>query len=158
MKLLLLVKTITTTTRSDESAKKCCKLREFTKVWTIENKRAPSFWLDKVCIDQIKPIDGVSVLPININACNKMLILLGKTYLTRLWCIWEIFTLCTFCNDELALERIEVVLLDDFHEISQQLKNFDIDNAHCFDPNEEYKLRYIFNMIGKENLAKYKHQ
>ena len=84
-----------------------------------------------------------------------MLILLGKTYLTRLWCIWEVFTLCTFCNDELALERIEIILLDDYDEISNQLKKFSIDEAHCFDPKEEYKLRYILiKIVGIESLMK----
>jgi len=83
-----------------------------------------------------------------------MLILLGKTYLARLWCIWEVFTLCTFCNDELALERIEIILLEEYSEVSKQTDNFNTDKAHCFDPNEEYKLRYIFNMVGHDSLDK----
>ena len=63
--------------------------------------------------------------------------------------------MCIFCNDELALERIEIILLDDFDEIHKQLLNFKIDEAHCYDPNEEYKLRYIFDMaekVGHKNL------
>ena len=33
-----------------------------------------------------------------------------------------------------------------------ELENFDIDNAHCFDPNEEFKLRNIMHDVGIERL------
>jgi hypothetical protein len=76
---------------------------------------------------------------------------MGPTYLKRLWCIWEIFTLFCFCNDELAAERIEILPLIDTNELIEQLETFNIDEAHCFDPNEEYKLRYLMlKVIGKE--------
>ena len=107
-----------------------------------QNKREPTLWLDRFCINQ-KSLDGVALLPVNVLACEKFLILLGPTYLTRLWCLWEIFVLFIFSNKELGLEKIEIDLLVDKKTIRTQLENFDIDNAHCYDPNEEYKLKYI---------------
>ena len=80
---------------------------------------------------------------------------MGPTYLKRLWCIWEIFTLFCFCNDELAAERIEILPLIDTNELIEQLETFNIDEAHCFDPNEEYKLRYLMlEVIGMKKLKR----
>jgi hypothetical protein len=134
---------------SDDKYEKCKVMKDFTACF----EKKPTFWFDKVCINQISPMDGVAVLPINIGACKKMLIVMGPTYLKRLWCIWEIFTLFCFCNDELAAERIEILPLIDTNELIEQLETFNIDEAHCFDPNEEYKLRYLMlKVIGKEKL------
>lgn len=94
--------------------------------------RYPSLWLDKVCIDQGCPDNALAVLPINISACKQVLVLLSSTYLSRLWCVWEVFSLFTFCNKELAAERLLFLSLDS----NIQLENFHIDHAHCFDPNE----------------------
>ena len=62
----------------------------------------------------MNPGDGISVLPINIGACSKMLILLGKTYLERLWCVWEeLFTLFTLQQRAAGTgERISIVCMD----------------------------------------------
>ena len=61
--------------------------------------------------------------------------------------------LFTFCNKELAMERIEILFIDSIEELRAQLDDFDINEAHCFDPNEEYKLRYIMlEIIGKKKF------
>ena len=43
------------------------------------------------CIDQRDIETNLRCLPIFLSGCQKLVILLGKTYLTRLWCIVEIF-------------------------------------------------------------------
>ena len=50
--------------------------------------RYPTFWLDKVCIDQNNIGSGLKVLPINVMACRRMMVLCGTTYSRRLWCVW----------------------------------------------------------------------
>jgi hypothetical protein len=78
---------------------------------------------------------------------------MGNTYMTRLWCVWEIFILFTFCNKELGLERISLICIDDNIDVAKAIESFNIDNAHSFDPNEEYKLRYIMlKVIGEETV------
>jgi hypothetical protein len=54
----------------------------------------------------------------------------------------------TFCNKELALERIEIIFLDSKEECLKCLKQFNFEEAHCYDPNEELKLRNLFAIIG----------
>lgn len=118
-----------------------------------KHKRHANVWLDKVCINQDNQGFGLSVLPINIGACKKLLIVMSESYLNRLWCIWELFTLFTFCNKELALQRIEIIFLDGTEStIVQKLKSFNLNDAHCFDPNEEFKLRHIMRNIGLDRL------
>lgn len=102
---------------------------------------------------------------------------MGKTYMTRLWynitsllilvvttltklfrCIWELFMLFTFCNKELGLERMQIICIDDNIDIVSEIENFDIDKAHAFDPNEEYRLRHIMMEVvqgdAKESKVK----
>jgi hypothetical protein len=140
----------------DDAQVKCRVLCSF-----MSSRPAGTLWLDKVCIDQRNPGNALAVLPINIGACSKMLILMSRTYLRRLWCVWELFSLFTFCYKELALERIVVLSLEEgsggggsgaSFDLATEMRNFNIDNAHCFDPNEEYKLRQIIHDIGVDRL------
>ena len=68
-------------------------------------------WLDKVCINQKSPGLGISVLPLNVVYCKKLLVVLTDSYLERLWCLWELFTLFIFCKKEVALGRIDILAL-----------------------------------------------
>ena len=77
------------------------------------HRREPTFWLDKVCIDQDNIADGLKVLSINVMACRKMLVLCGPTYAKRLWCVIELFTIFAFAGEKVALERIEIIPLGD---------------------------------------------
>ena len=58
-----------------------------------------------------------------------MLVLMSKTYMKRLWCVWELFTLFTFCNKEMALERIVIVPIEEDVDIIQELMTFDINKV-----------------------------
>jgi len=131
-------------------------LRKFAKEFHDDHGRYPTFWLDKVCIDQSNPDDAIAVLPINIGACKSLLILMSPTYLSRLWCVWELLTLFTFCNKEIALQRLHILPVCEEKELGGLLSQFDAfdwNNAHCFAPNEEFKMRQIMNNIGIERLA-----
>ena len=52
------------------------------------------------------------MLPVNVMAAKKMLVLCGPTYPKRLWCAWELFTLFSFSNRQQALDRVELIPLD----------------------------------------------
>ena len=41
----------------------------------------------QVCIHQSRIGDGLKALPVNVMACNQMLVLCGPTYPNRLWCV-----------------------------------------------------------------------
>lgn len=61
------------------------------------------------------------------------------------------------------MERIEFLVLNDannpektgsraLQQLLQQLEKFDLNNAHRFDPNEEFKLRQIMYAIGEDRI------
>ena len=109
--------------------------------------RYPTLWIDKICIDQNCIADGLRALPMSVMSCNQMLVLCGNTYAYRLWCVWEMFTLLAFTDLDLALERILLAPLQS--NAPMQLGDFEVDRAHCYDPNEESKLRHLIDSLGK---------
>ena len=72
----------------------------------------------------------------NIMACRNMLVLAGETYVSRLWCIWELCTLVSFTSVEHALNQLHIEALGD-ESCIDTLQNFDFASSRCFDPNEE---------------------
>lgn len=168
----------------DNADDKQAALTIHVKVFARCHGREPTFWLDKVCIDQTRVADGLRVLPVNVMACAKMLVLLGPTYPTRLWCVWELFTLLAFNQDVAqASDRLEVLTLgvvpspsprgsgpalgirtssarasrasscaeedEDVETPMGALLHFQVARAHCYDPNEEAKLRGIIDALGR---------
>ena len=120
--------------------------------------REATFWLDKVCIDQENISDGLKVLCINVTACKKLLVVCGKTYFQRLWCMLEMFIMFAFSQDEaVAAERIELIPLEadgvTRGSILESMSNFELEGAHCYDPNEEIKLRSVMAAVGEEQFV-----
>merc|ERR1711971_1449052 len=92
--------------------------------------------------------DGLRALPVYVMASRYVLVLCGRTYAKRLWCIWELFTLLAFTDFKVALERLVIIPLAE--DDCEQLSLFDLAEAHCYDPNEEAMLRKVINAIGIE--------
>ena len=59
---------------------------------TENDGQEPTIWLDKACIPQDDIATSLLCLPIFVSACDSLLVLLGPTYATRLWCVVELFT------------------------------------------------------------------
>ena len=111
-------------------------------------------WFDKVCLNKLDANDkGITLLPITVGACRKVVILLSPTYLTRLWCVWELHAVFAFCIRELALDRVIVVDAGGGDALKCTALSWTIDDAHCFDPNEELRLRRLAEVIGFERFA-----
>lgn len=110
--------------------------------------RFPTLWLDKTCVNPDKSTD-IEMLPISMAFCDKIIVVMSRSYLRRLWCIWELFSLFAFCNKEVAIARVVIVPLASEEELLEEMHAFKVDNAHCFDPNEEFKLRTIMHNIGQ---------
>jgi len=119
-----------------------------------DHARYPTYWLDKVCIDQRRIADGLKVLPVHVMACRQVLVLCGSTYPERLWCIWELCVLCSFAREQQALERIKLVPLktEGNSPVWECLAQFDVDSARCYDPNEQTKLLRAIGSIGKDSF------
>merc|ERR1712083_1174571 len=87
-------------------------------------------------------------------SCKQILVLLGPTYPTRLWCAWELLTLFAFTEFDLALQKVVLRTIDPEGNSSSMdaLKTFDIRDAHCYDPNEEARLHTVVEGIGVDRF------
>ena len=104
-------------------------------------------WLDKACIDNTNIEESLQCLPIYLMSCDTMLVLAGDTYLTRLWCVWELYVLYAITDG-----APNVVLRDlqssgrsagatRSNKLLEDLGEFKVGvNTTCYDPNEEAKL------------------
>ena len=135
----------------DDKDAKWEKLVQIASDFYKDHGRYPTFWLDKVCVDQTRISDCLKVLPVNVMACKRLLALCGHTYINRLWCVWELFTLFSFAQEEMAMQRVKVVPLEgtNSQDVLARLSRFNVSNAKCYDPNEQRKLMRIIEGVGK---------
>ncbi len=143
----------------DEGGKaKLVQLKQLAECFKEEYGRFPTFWLDKCCIDQANIKDGLKVLPINVYACNAIVVLFGKTYINRLWCVWELYTLMLFSPEEKLKDRIKILdILDEktretCHNLKTSLEAFKFQDSTCFDPNEHRRLKSIIQAAGVQKF------
>ena len=56
--------------------------------WATSRKDAPStlLWLDKACINQSDIDASLAALPVYLSGCKELLVLVGPSYCSRLWC------------------------------------------------------------------------
>eukprot|EP00947_MAST-08B_sp_MAST-8B-sp1_P001870 g1870.t1 len=142
----------------DNAKLKLDQLQRHSDTFFSRRKRRPRYWLDKVCIDQQNITDGLRVLVVNVMACRKVLVVCGKTYTERLWCILELFVLFAFSDDEKAtLRRVELLPIEDEgitrESVLKSIAEFRLDEAHCYDPNEEARLRGVMKAVGEEKFV-----
>merc|ERR1719443_2653989 len=93
---------------SDPSDSKWDGIQSWREHFKREHGREPRVWFDKCCIDQRNIDDSLMCLPVHLAACKKILMLVGQSYLSRLWCIMEIFVLIAAVNDTTRIQCIPV--------------------------------------------------
>ena len=127
---------------------------------------ARDVWFDAVCLNKHASSEEVSkevrtdskealsfaTLPISVGNCKKLLVSLSPSYLSRLWCVWELQTVFAFSIHEVSISRINILSVD-MPAFEIAVKNWSLNDAHCFDPNEEFKMRHIAYAIGEERFV-----
>ena len=94
---------------------------------------------DKACIDQKGDINAsLKVLPIFLLSSKIFVVLAGKTYTSRLWCVLEMFT---FLRGGGSLDRIAVYPLD--IDSTEAISNFDIRRADCTVKQDRHRMLAI---------------
>jgi len=140
----------------DDPVTKWEALQEEAALFKVEHGRYPVLWLDKVCINQEQIQESLKCLPVYLLACNAMMVLGGESYLKRLWCVWELYTIFAVSGGgrlgegsglELLIREFGTAHADNVnHSMNKSLKaqvqNFEMgETSHCYDPNEEGKLQ-----------------
>ena len=99
--------------------------------------RSPLSLLEHRCIDQDNIDDSLASLPVFLAGCNELLVLAGRTYPTRLWCVMELFVYVRMGGKR---ERLVSRLLDDSTDLATRLAKFDAEDARCYLDNDRQKL------------------
>lgn len=90
----------------DAALPKWVALQQWAGQFQRSKGREPTLWLDKACIDQSNISASLCLLPVFLSGCRELLVLCGRTYASRLWCVIELFV---FVKMGGALERVIVV-------------------------------------------------
>ena len=114
----------------DSGSAKWAALQAWAEAFERAHGRRPTIWLDKACIDQQNIQASLAGLPVYLSGCDSMLVLIGKTYLSRLWCIMEVFTFLVLGSDAARLKLIRI--LDDAGDVGDALDGFAASRARCF--------------------------
>jgi hypothetical protein len=93
----------------DDPAAKRAALTRCADRFVVANGRAPTVWIDKICVHPAFRDESFCCLPIYLHACRGVQVLCGPTYLTRLWCVWELYILFAFSD---ALPRLSISMLE----------------------------------------------
>jgi hypothetical protein len=138
---------------SDPSESKWEGLQSWRNSFKRQYGREPRVWFDKCCIDQLHIDDSLLCLPVHLAACQKVLMLVGPSYLTRLWCVMEIFVLIAAVND---VTRLECIALSESREKSpsasqaqaeedvlSSFRAFSVGTSTCYDSATRDKLLCI---------------
>ena len=127
---------------SDDGKRKFRALSAWAHGFQRANGREPRVWLDKGCIDQQRIDESLVCLPIYLAGCHHLVVLVGPSYVRRLWCVMECFT---FLRMGGALDRVNVILCSDgaegTHEtLSRQFETFECVHASCYHAEDKERL------------------
>ena len=94
---------------------------------------------DKACIDQLNIDESLKCLPVFLSGCQQLLLLVGPTYTSRLWCVMELFVWVRMGGER---EAMEVMLLDQSAaaDYASHLSRFDAGKAKCFLDGDKQRL------------------
>lgn len=121
-----------------------------------EKGRNPTFWIDKYClrVGDEEQSNALKSLTIIIMACDRMILLCGTSFPTRLWCAWELFTILAFPRKHQAMKRILLIPMgpDDGQAALWNLQNFNVADATCFSPYDEMRIMAIIDAVGRKDF------
>jgi len=136
---------------------KWAALQAWRRGFREQNGREPRLWIDKYCIDQNNITESLQCLPVYLSGCSNILILCGETYLTRLWCLVEIFVF-TEMGGTLSQLQIYVLSRDTNADanIRAAIDDFDVSKARCTKKKDTYRLQSVMAAAsagGKDKLT-----
>merc|ERR1719171_1027307 len=135
---------------SDPSDSKWDSLQSWRNDFKRRYGREPRVWFDKCCINQLSIEDSLMCLPVHLSACKQILMLVGPSYLSRLWCIMEIFVFTAAVND---MTRMECIALEESTEnaskaqaeedVAASFRSFTVSKCQCHGNGTRDKLLSI---------------
>eukprot|EP00931_Biecheleriopsis_adriatica_P105339 TRINITY_DN79896_c0_g1_i1.p1 TRINITY_DN79896_c0_g1~~TRINITY_DN79896_c0_g1_i1.p1 ORF type:complete len:520 (+),score=61.37 TRINITY_DN79896_c0_g1_i1:36-1562(+) len=132
----------------DASAKWKC-MQRWRNAFIAANGREPRVWFDKCCIDQNNIECDLRCLPVFLSACKTMVVFCGVTYLSRLWCIIELFTFVHMGRgfDKIYFQFVlrEGLEAHDHAIVENAFRTFDAQRCDCSDPRDKERMLGIIH-------------
>ena len=100
-------------------------LADVVESFTTQHGRQPKLWVDIYCINQSNIAEDLKLLPVFLMATNKILMLVGPTYFSRLWCCMELFV---FVESGGTPSRIQLVPICGY---TPRAEDFDFSKCQC---------------------------
>eukprot|EP00617_Octactis_speculum_P021349 CAMPEP_0185745100 /NCGR_PEP_ID=MMETSP1174-20130828/3384_1 /TAXON_ID=35687 /ORGANISM="Dictyocha speculum, Strain CCMP1381" /LENGTH=425 /DNA_ID=CAMNT_0028418899 /DNA_START=479 /DNA_END=1753 /DNA_ORIENTATION=- len=142
----------------DDSHLKWVALVTAVHQFLLQKGRFPVLWIDVFClrVHDGDPTAALQALSVYIMACDRMLVLFGKTYLTRLWCAWELFVIFAFQNEKNAMDQVVLFPIggnsDSIYEAVVSLEKFSVADATCLSPLDKIRLLKIIDAVGRNEF------
>ena len=143
----------------DDFEQRYVALRGWATQFELEHGRCPVIWLDKACINQTSIEDSIKCLPIFLALSERLVVLGGPLWPTRLWCVIELFCFLRVGGDANAIVFLPLNGRDSVHltdwsieesqaaeedtEMRKSLQDFEVQNAHCYDADRDMLLSAI---------------
>ena len=124
---------------SDPGDEKWTALQQWRAQFEREHGRAPLVWLDKACIDQLRIAESLACLPVFLGGCRELIVLLGPSYPSRLWCIMELFTFLKMGGGPARMKLLPLATAVDMCE-------FDVESASCFLDEDRQRLLSVIEV------------
>jgi len=133
----------------DDAQAKWAAIQRWRRAFVAAHSREPKVWVDKCCIDQSSVETDLPCLPIFLSGCHRMVVFCGPTYLSRLWCIMEIFT---FVHIGRGVNKIDFELVEraghedeDMRSVERCFEEFDAEQCECFLAEDKERMLSIIH-------------
>jgi len=135
----------------DDPAKKWKALQEWRAEFKRQKGREPRLWIDKYSIDQKCIDESLACLPVYLVGCKQLVILCGRTYLQRLWCMVELFVFLEMGGQQSNLELIPFQT-DHKKSVQAAVAQFDVRNAKCYKDQDTKRLQTVLESSGCDRI------
>jgi len=127
----------------DSPELKWAALQKVAAAFEAEYGREPTLWIDKYCIDQANITSSLRYLPVYVAMSRKVLLLLGDSYFTRLWCVWELYVI----GETSGFAKLLVWTLGSkrLSDVDLETSRFAVKNAGCYLAEDHAKIIHIID-------------
>lgn len=140
-----------------DPAAKWAALEKWANEFREQHGRWPLLWIDRFCVDRTQLSTSIACLPVFVSAANTMLVLYDETFLSRMWCVVELFAfLITLArvggglevrrlpdaaqDEESAGNTPGELTADKTEKIRERLRTFDVRFAVCSQARDKQHL------------------
>jgi len=118
-------------------------IRRVAASFEAEYGREPTFWIDKYCVDQSNITSSLRYLPVYVDMSHKVLLLLGDSYFTRLWCVWELYVI----GETSGFAKLVVWTLGSkrLADVERETSRFTVQSAACYLAEDHGKIIHIID-------------